>query len=176
MASAPVRNPLGLTIDQFDRWIAGAALGERLVYAEGLSPPRHLPVWNHARDAAGEGIVRLHNIRSGERQWWHFVAVRVAPAVPSVVPVPAAVVAIDLDDPTETVFRALRRAVNFALPCPTNAHLAQICGLKDAAAASYRLRVLRDLNRIRISDNGPGNPRVVTIVASGRSTAAGGIA
>ena len=60
------------------------------------------------------------------------------------------------------------------LPCPTNAAIANLVGLRDELAASYRLGKLRDRRLIRIDV--PADPRlhrVVTIVASGKKTRGG---
>ena len=172
-ATAATRVPIGRTVEEFDRWVAGAKTGERLLFAEGDRPPYHLPVWAHAGDAAREGVVHIHH-RRAEAGWWHFVAARAAPAEPGTANAKTCLAEVEASEPTEAVLRAVRRAANFDRPCPSNAELAQLCGLKDAAAASYRLRILRDLGRIRIVDYGPGLPRVITICASGKSTAKGG--
>ncbi|WP_447727255.1 hypothetical protein [Sphingomonas koreensis] len=79
------------------------------------------------------------------------------------------------DELADRVLRRLRRAANLGLVCPTNAELARDCGLKDADAASYRLRKLIGNKLIRVDDQGPNARRIVTIIESGRSTVAGAL-
>ena len=69
------------------------------------------------------------------------------------------------------VLKLLLAAVAKGLPCPTNAAIAKATGLPDENAASYRLKLLQRRGLIRvIVPNDPRLRRVVTIVASGRST------
>ena len=169
--------PTAITVAELDRWVAGADTGERLIFAQGETPPRDAPVWEHARGLQTDGVVRLHHVRGDGRQW-QYIAIRQPPRVRDDPPPTPVVASSDPDDATEAVMRALRRAVNFERPCPSNVELARVCGLLDArgapdpAKASYRLRLLRDTGRIKLVDYGPKLPRVVTIVASGRSSAA----
>lgn len=76
---------------------------------------------------------------------------------------------------TKAVLRLLTRAANRGQACPTNAELARALGLKDAVAASYRVRRLVRENKIRVEEPGPTERRVVTIVATGKSTVRGAL-
>jgi hypothetical protein len=72
------------------------------------------------------------------------------------------------------ILKLLLIAVARDLPCPTNATIAKLVGLRDELAASYRLRKLQERGLIRIAV--PADPRlhrVVTIVASGKTTRGG---
>ncbi|MDF2494544.1 hypothetical protein [Sphingomonas sp.] len=159
-------------VPAFDRWVAGAAPGERMLYARGEQIPRHAPAWSHARELAEDEVITLTSGRDPEnKRAFCYYAVRVA--APIAQPTPAPPVEVNEDDPTELVLRAIRRAANLRLPCPTNASLATTCGLKDAAAASYRIRCLVQSGQLRIEDQGPGKPRIATIVGTGKQTRRG---
>lgn len=161
----------GRSIADFEQWLDRAVVGDRFVYAWGAVPQRTFPVWTHAADLHRDGMVRLHHRRNRDGGW-DYIAVRGDPPVVAAKARPAPPVGGD-DDPAEKVLRALSRAANFSRPCPSNAELARLCGLNDAAAASYRVRQLRDLGRIVVGEQGPGLPRVVRIVSSGKVTAGG---
>lgn len=172
MASQPTLTPRmakGIAPADLDAWIDAARPGEWTVFAEGASIPRALPVWPHSVALVGDGLITVTHRPVDGRTWWEFVATRRSNA--PVEAQPAAVVASsDDDDPAERVFRLLKRYANFGRACPSNAELARSATLENAAAASWCVRKLRDLGRIRIDDMGPMKPRVVTIVATGKST------
>lgn len=72
------------------------------------------------------------------------------------------------------VLKLLLTAAKRNLPCPTNASIANLVGLSDELAASYRVRRLQARGLIRV--HVPADPRqhrVVTIVASGDQTRGG---
>ncbi|WP_294195882.1 hypothetical protein [uncultured Sphingomonas sp.] len=161
----------GVTIAAFEAWLDGADVGATLIVAWGGVPPRKLPIWDAAAAADRDGLVRLHHKRR-DGGGWNYVAVRADPPIVVGRKAPPRS-AIDDEDPTEIVFRALKRAANFGQPCPTNADLARAAGLRDAVAASYRVRLLRQAKRIVIDEQGPGQPRIVTIVGTGKSTKRG---
>jgi hypothetical protein len=70
------------------------------------------------------------------------------------------------------IFIALVRAANLGLPCPSNAELAVMAGLRDADAARYVLRKLQQAARIDVVLSGPGRSfRRVRIIETGRMTA-----
>ena len=118
---------------------------------------------------ADDKVITLTSGRDPENKRVHcYYAVRIS--APIAQPTPAPAVEINEDDPTELVLRAIRRAANLGLACPTNASLATSCGLKDAAAASYRIRCLVQSGQLRIEDQGPGKPRIATIVGTGKQT------
>lgn len=62
------------------------------------------------------------------------------------------------------VFDRLARAASRGEPCPTNDELARSCGLSGKLAASYRVRRLVALGKVRVEDHSPWGRRVVTIL------------
>lgn len=72
------------------------------------------------------------------------------------------------------ILKLLLIAASRELPCPTNAAIANLVGLRDELAASYRIRKLQERGMIRVTvPADPRQHRVVTIVASGKSTRGG---
>lgn len=159
-----------IDVPAFDRWVAGARPGQRMLYARGEHIPRHEPAWAHARELSDDKVITLTSGRDPENKRIHcYYAVRIAAPIAQAVTAPA--VEVNEADPTALVLRAIRRAANLGLPCPSNASLATSCGLKDAAAASYRIRCLVQSGDLRVEDQGPGKPRIATIVGTGKRTA-----
>jgi hypothetical protein len=70
------------------------------------------------------------------------------------------------------IFLELVRAANFGLPCPSNAELAEVAGLRDGIAASDALKKLRAAGRITVNRAGEAmnSSRIVTIVETGKRT------
>ena len=167
--AVPVAAPWTIPVEALDAWVAGAAVGATTVYARGAVVPRHAPGWTHARALAEDGVVTLTSRRADGG--WEWLAQRRATPVADGAPAPVAAIADPLDA-TQRVLRQLRLAAKFGRECPSNAELARRCDLPDAAAASYRLRCLIDAQRIRVVQQGPGLPRVVTILANGQRTRA----
>lgn len=168
-ARKPVEAPSAVTVDDFDAWVARAEPKDALIYARGAEVPRAAPAWKHAMSLVEEGMITLACQRAGGGIT-EYLAIRLttATAAPvSSVPIPH----VDETNPSDLVLREISRAATFKLPCPSNALIAQRCGLSDAAAASYRIRQLVAAKRITIESQGPGEPRVATIVGSGKSTA-----
>lgn len=165
--------PTAVTLADFDRWVAGAEPGDVLVYAKGDWPPHGAAAWVHARTLVEDGVVTLTTRRAatGDAGRWDYLAVRVRTAEPAA---PASAPTVDEANATDLVLRELRRAANMGAPCPTNDMIARRCGLKDAAAASYRVRQLVAARRIEIESQGPNAPRIVTILGTGKSTARDG--
>lgn len=169
LAGSASYRPVGhaLDVESVEAWVATADVGQRLVYAWGRVPPRERAAWLRARELSEEGEVRLHDQRraDGDREWF---MVKRAMAVR---PPAAAVVSADAPPETEeeAVLRILRRHVRLKLPCPTNAEIGRQIGL-TATQAAYRVRVLRELNVIRLDERGPGWRRMLTI--DGRTTPA----
>lgn len=72
------------------------------------------------------------------------------------------------------ILKLLLLAASRELPCPTNAAIANLVGLRDELAASYRIRKLQERGLIRVTvPADPRQHRVVTIVASGDRTRGG---
>lgn len=68
----------------------------------------------------------------------------------------------------ETVFRAIERAAQAGAPCPTNAELAVLLGLKSTGSASAFVFALEAGGRIAVERF--GSARQVTILATGQAT------
>lgn len=167
---------------QLEAWLVKASAGASMTYATGASLDHRHPVAVLVRDWIDSGEVnpvkRRHPV-SGELM--HQVQRRgrlrgsesgESPAAPLR---PAAALLPDDESPEGVIYRALLRASNLLLPCPTNAELARLAGLHDADAASYRLKRLRDLGLISIDTSGTTRnaARVVRITATGKRTAEG---
>ncbi len=165
------RVPLAAEVDELDHWVSIALPGERCIYATGPELPRGAPAVSRARILAESGLVTLTTqaIVGGR----NFIAVRCA--IDPNKPVVDRHVPPQEDALAEKVLARLRRAANFSQLCPTNAELARDCGLKDADAASYRIKKLIRERKIRVEDQGPNRRRIVTIVATGRRTVPGAL-
>ena len=168
-ARKPSRPSFAVSVEEFDAWVASAEPKDALIYASGAEIPRAAPAWKHAMSLVEDGMVTLTYQHAGGGIT-EYLAIRLTTAdAPAVVSAP--VVEIDETNPAELVLREIRRAASFKLPCPSNAVIAQRCGLTDAAAASYRIRQLDAAKRIMIESQGPNEPRIATIIATGKSTA-----
>lgn len=171
-ARKAARPSFAVTVEEFDAWVARAEPKDALIYASGAEIPRAAPAWKHAMALVDDGMITLTYQRA-EAGITEYLAIRLTTSdAPTVVATPA--IEPDETNPAELVLRELRRAASFKLPCPSNAVIAQRCGLSDAAAASYRIRQLVAAKRITIESQGPGEPRVATIIASGKTTAKAG--
>jgi hypothetical protein len=154
-----------LTVADIDAWAVAAPAGDRLVYAH-VAPP--LPSGDHGgarvRALVDAGLLTSFTSRTddGERD---YVARRTAMAWPSAEEAAR-------EDETMRVLSHLRRIVHAGQAMPSNREIARACGLRDKQAASYRLRVLgtEGVIRIEMVRAGGVDQRVVTIVATGRSS------
>lgn len=157
-----------------DAWARAAIDGQRIVYGIG-----HLPVWSKGaalmRGLAERGLVHLFHDRRPSPK--HYVAVRTAVAWREPTEAARVARAVPSYDPHLAVlFDLLRELAAEAAPCPTNGELATRLGLDRGQQVSYLLGCLAKAGKIRVTfgdSTGPSD-RVVTIVASGRSTAAPG--
>jgi hypothetical protein len=167
-----------LSPEQFQNWAARAARGEDVVYAIGERPdPAIAPV---ARQLAEAGVVALTSRRAGNG--FRFIAQRLPDPRPSQMrartPVNRGRFVLSAHDgkmTTRAVLRVLAQAANRGLPCPTNAELARRVGLNGPVAASYRVRRLVQAGLIVVDEPSPVERRVVTIVATGKSTVRGAL-
>lgn len=62
------------------------------------------------------------------------------------------------------IFNLLVQAAREGRPCPSNAQLAQRCGLNSKQAASHQLHLLAERGRIGIEGGVGGEARVVTVL------------
>jgi len=160
-----------VTVEDVEAWVTMAEPGDELVYATGIALPASAPAVVAVRDLVADGLVRTHMRRVGKG--FEYFAIRRAPEVNPVQP--PRHVAPPRDDGDTRVLRVLTRAANLRQVCPTNAEIARECGLKDAVAASYRLRKLIADGAIKSEDQGPNQRRIVTIVGTGASTIKGAL-
>lgn len=157
---------------QIEEWFARAKSGDQMIYARGpMLDPRH-EVPRLVRDWIATGEVNPKQRRDDGGAGSIYWVERCRPDVRSD---GVKRIAVD-DDYRETadgkIFLTLVRAANLGMPCPSNAALAEIAGLRDADAARYRLRLLAEQGRIEIKLSGPGRSfRRVRIVETGRWTA-----
>lgn len=163
--------------DAVKEWARRARPGEVLVYYSGAFLVKAMPAVRAADAliAAGEVIpiqkklgpgrydYSIQKRRNAERQLS-------AGALGGSATARRVGVAVDGEE-LERLMAVLRRLANFRLPCPVNAELARLAQLKDAEAARYRLKLAEEQGLIRVRVPTPGAQRVVTIIASGRSTA-----
>lgn len=137
-------------------WLNNAVEGERYIYCIGERPIGKAA--ELARTFQEQGVVRLHHVRNGVRLF-DYLMVRTAQALPDLnAPEP-------LDEAAEAILRAMRRAVNFRLPCPSDAELARIAGLATRDQAQWRVRKLVRAGRCQtqqVTEDGV-TTRIVTI-------------
>ncbi len=162
-----------LSPDQMQSWVDRARPGEDAVYATGERPPADVAALAVALYDA-RLVTMTSKTVAGTRR---FILQRLPDLRPSQVRAQArrnpGQFAKSADDGRRTariVLRMLTRAADQGLACPTNAELARRAGLRDAAAASYRVRRLVAAGQIIVEEPSPLERRVVTIVATGRKT------
>ncbi|WP_278983233.1 winged helix-turn-helix domain-containing protein [Sphingobium yanoikuyae] len=158
--------------DQLDNWAARALPGEDVVYSTGARPGEAIGA--AVRQLHAAGLVTMTSKRLDGRLR-HIVQRLPAPRASQQLrkPVPRGRFTVASDDAKRTmraVLQVLRRAAKRGEPCPTNAEIARIVGLKDAAAASYRVRRLVKGGAIVVEEPSPLERRVVTIAATGAQT------
>jgi hypothetical protein len=162
-----------LNAEQLFAWVERARPGEDAVYATGERPPADIAAV--ARGLYDARLVTLTSLRvkGGHR----FILQRLPDVRPSQLRLQAqqnrgkfVKSATDGRVTAKAVLRLLSHAASHDLPCPTNAELARRVGLKDAIAASYRVRRLVADGKITVELPSPIERRVVTIIATGKST------
>lgn len=173
MASAEVFRfeigPLTIPIaaDALSAWIERASAGEQLCYATGPAPLQNHATFVLARAQAEAGRVTLFQPRRGDSLGFDFVVRRIADRQADASPAPRVAAT---DDIAERVYARLKNLAALGHPCDTDAELAQRFRLRNADAASYVLRKLKDRGQIRVENRGPLERRIVTIVATGKAT------
>lgn len=162
---------------QLEEWFAGAAAGQQAIYGTGPTGVPGHPVQVLVNEWARTGeIVKLPNVRLGPNMW-RYALVRARPGSRAAADERGRKARVSADaDWRETdagrIYMTLVRAANLGLPCPTNAGLAEAAGLKDADAARYQVKLLRDSGQIEVLLSGAGRCfRRVRIVETGRWTA-----
>ncbi|CAN5337825.1 hypothetical protein BH10PSE12_BH10PSE12_02970 [soil metagenome] len=162
----------GIALGDFEAWLVAADAGQEIVYAGGPAMPHGMAVVAAVTEATKAGDVRAHTRRVEGRI--EYFAVRRRPEVMARTG-RGARDAIAAHSVAGQIFAHLIAAAAAERPCPTNPELARTLGLKDAEAARYGFNQLVAGGRIMVANNGPRMRRIVTIVASGQTTARGKI-
>jgi hypothetical protein len=140
--------------------------GHSFIYCVGPAVPAG-PTKAKVTELIGKGVVRAHVRRMPGDAIEHYVVKRFEEPKPKGEPAP--------DEATETIYEALERAAARRRRCYSDTELARIAGLATRNQAAWRFKKLIEAKRIR-SRVVPGPDgrqwRIVTIVASGRSTCA----
>lgn len=172
MTLARVQCALYVPRVDLEAWFDRARAGDRQMYARGpaLNPRHEVPMLIRDWIASGEATPVQARDQATRELLYFVVRCRPAPANDA----GAARIEIgddDRDTPEGKIYLTLVRAANLGMPCPTNARLAEVAGLRDADAARYVLyEKLRNGGLIEIMPKGV-NGRVVKIVKTGRVTA-----
>jgi len=152
-----------------DSWWRRASPGDEFIYCEALEPIRNDETWQRAGELARAGFLRTHErLRAGGGK--QYFVVRTSKRVEKQLnPVEACLA----DPATDAILRALKRAANLGMPCPSDAELARAAGLNTRDQAQWRVRKLVDVGLISstLAYEGGVPSRVVTIAASGKFTA-----
>lgn len=160
--------------DDLNAWARDASPGTSLCLGVASSvPPSTQPALRSLSDA---GVIDVARRRIGPERYSFVVQRRTARFVdrPPVAARRGGMRARRAGTVERRLLKLLLAAASRHLPCPTNAAIAKLVGLRDELAASYRLRKLQERGLIRIAV--PADPRlhrVVTIVASGKTTRGG---
>lgn len=192
MATAPDAAPryaigplcLSVSVGDFEAWLARAEAGAEIVYARGPMLDQKRDVVALVRAYADAGEVRTHQRKSAGS--WEYFAVRrdvareraagvrsgragrpAAPRVQAIEP--------EAETPQGRMLAILRRCISLGVPARTNAELAREMGLKDAEAARYIFNQLVAASVITVRSFGVRERRVVTMVATGKSTVRGAL-
>lgn len=159
--------------DSFRAWVERAAPGDDVVYCVGARPSEAIGA--AVRAMSVKGLV-LTTSRRKDGQLRH-IAVRLADRPAPVRARPSAHRGrfVPREDAgrravERAIMRLLTDAARRGAPCPTNKEIAQHAGLSGAVAASYRVRRLVQAGKIIVEEPSPIERRVVTILATGKST------
>lgn len=159
------------TVDGLNAFVRQAAAGETFVYCE-APQPMYGDTWSRVTELAQQGFVTPLSSKRAGGGWVYSVARTRKRITRDLTPQEKA-----LSDPaTDTIFRELKRAANFAQPCPSDAELARKAGLSSRHAAQFRVRQLIAVGLIEstLAYEGGVPSRVVTIVAGSQAGSAGG--
>lgn len=179
--SSPEPAPLTLSADDLRAWLVAAQPGERFVYFTGLFLVPKMPVVREAARLREAGAIITAQQRREDRRF-DYLAIkrRHADGSPANQPRSLSRAAVgagtgrggekgQASEESDCLMAILRRLASRGEICPTNARLAEMALLKDAESVRYRLGLLQQCGRIDVATT-PAGIRVVTIVASGRST------
>lgn len=166
--------PLTVPIDAevFAELVRRALPGEHVVYAQGPVALAGHATFTMARRMAEAGLVRTHNLRSETRAGFDFVVVRLAdPETPVNDPMDGPR-ALHADE--AALLALLEERADAGGVSPTDGEAATLLGL-SRERARYCRGVLVKAGLIRVDAPSRLVRRVVTIVATGKSTVAGAL-
>lgn len=166
---------LSISVSDLEAWLVSADAGDQLPYAQGPVLDQQRDVVALVRQYVAEGEVRSHQ-RKVAGVWEYFV-VRRAPQRAGKSGARACDRAAEPAAETQQgrMLAILRRCEKLGVPARTNAELAREMGLKDAEAARYIFNQLVDASVITAQNMGVRQRRVVTFIATGKSTVRGAL-
>lgn len=163
-------DPRPADVATVEAWVNSARHGDEILYAMDRYPKQALGP-KRLRAFYDLGMVELFGRRL-DNVWHCFARRTMAQREGAVWPI-----AVDAAEPvTPAVKEAarllgeLREVANDGLPCPSNAQLAAAIDVMDSDRVSYLLKILRKWNAIAVELIDAEPRRLVTIVATGRTT------
>ncbi len=156
--------------EQLIDWAIEAEEGDRCVYARVTSLGHHGAIRAQAQRLAGQHVLQLTQQRhEAGNGLFDYIAKRTC-APWGAAPAPEPVSDDALTAEARRVLDLIVRRADAAAPLVSNRGIAKACGLRDADAAAYQLRVLSDRGFI-IRTPVPVDPgRVITVVETGART------
>lgn len=156
-----------VSVDDLDAFVRRATAEESFTYCEAPDLIRS-PTSARVTELSTDGLVRPHRKRRAGGGWCFYVVRTAKRGTSAQSPVEAAL----SDAATDIIFRELKRAANFDLPCPSDADLARKAGLTSRDQAQWRVRKLVHVQLVssELAYEGGVPTRVVTIVATGKRT------
>ncbi len=145
-----------------EAWVKRAAKDDQLIYC---AAPELIRGEGSGRvgELVAAGVVRSHQARRAGGGW-EFIIVRTGYALRGTTAAPRRPRPLEPED--QAILSALRRAVNFTWPCPSDAELARSAGLATRDQAQWRVRKLIQRGLIaseQVTEDGV-TTRIVTIV------------
>ncbi|MCW1985355.1 UNVERIFIED_ORG: hypothetical protein M2348_001087 [Sphingomonas sp. R1F5B] len=172
MTAVGGKQALYVPLDVLTEWHAHARAGQRTIYVRGVPAPDHA-VMQLVREWIACGEATSSQGRDPANKEPIYYVTRCRPQALEGAAQRASIPDAWRETPDGRMFVELVRAANLGLPCPSNAALADLLGLRDADAARYVLRRLVNAARIEVDLSGPGRAhRRVRIIETGRWTAA----
>lgn len=175
--SVTMQSALYVPKAQLEEWFARAKAGAQVIYARGpMLDPRH-DVPRLVRDWIATGEVNPKQRRDESGQGFVYWVERCRPVMREGESGGRVAVGDDFRETADgKIFLTLVRAANLGMPCPSNAQLAEVAGLREPDQARYLVKKLAEAGRIEVKLSGAGRSfRRVRIVESGRWTADEGV-